>query len=399
MELQILTPDMMEVTKGQDLVFEVEAFLEEGFEFRRNVINGKLEMRFKDEDVWRALTDEVLNTIVIKAREEGVGGDSSPRKVIEEYLHSMAVSNYNPIANYLDGIGEWDGNDHVSSLFNRLPGVSDEMKAYLRIWIRSMVAHWLQMDCQHGNETVPVLIGKQGCGKSTFALRLLPESLRCYYLDHINFGNKFDSEMALTHNLLVNIDEFANMGVSQQGKLKQTLSKVKVNGRPIFGSSQDDRLRYASFIATTNDTHPLCDQTGSRRYLCIRIPDGLLIDNLTPIDYGQLYAQVMYEIKESGAPYWFNTDEVERIQKANAPYFKTDDLETMLKACVRVPSSEEEGEWMKMGDICDRITRQYPSVMVTTSLKVKIGQTLKVLGCHTKRTAAGQNYQLVSLCA
>ena len=90
---------------------------------------------------------------------------------------------------------------------------------------------------------------------------------------------------------------------------------------------------------------------------------------------------------------------MERIQKANAPYFKTDDLETMLKACVRVPSSEEEGEWMKMGDICDRITRQYPSVMVTTSLKVKIGQTLKVLGCHTKRTAAGQNYQLVSLCA
>ena len=125
MELQILTPDMMEVTKGQDLVFEVEAFLEEGFEFRRNVINGKLEMRFKDEDVWRALTDEMLNTIVIKAREEGVGGESSPRKVIEEYLHSMAVSNYNPIANYLDGIGEWDGSDHVSSLFNRLPGHED----------------------------------------------------------------------------------------------------------------------------------------------------------------------------------------------------------------------------------------------------------------------------------
>ena len=123
------------------------------------------------------------------------------------------------------------------------------------------------------------------------------------------------------------------------------------------------------------------------------------IDNVTPIDYGQLFAQVIYEINVSKAPYWFNTDEVERIQKANAVYFKTDDLETMLKACVRVPSSEEEGEWMRMGDICDRITSQYPSVMVTTSLKVKIGQTLKVLGCKSKHTTKGQSYQLVSLSA
>ena len=32
------------------------------------------------------------------------------------------------------------------------------------------------------------------------------DHLRQYFLDHINFANKFDSEMALTHNLFVNID-------------------------------------------------------------------------------------------------------------------------------------------------------------------------------------------------
>ncbi len=389
-----------EMTGNQMLVFEVEAYLEENFEFRRNVVSGKTEYRAINCEEWTILTEEALNSIVREAKKHGIGDDKSPRQDINEYVMSNAVKRYSPVCDFLDTLPKWDGQNHIAGLFNRIPGMTTETMGWCAVWFRSMVAHWLQMDSQHGNETVPVLIGRQGCGKSTFALRLLPESLRSYYLDHINFGNKFDSEMALTHNLLVNIDEFANMGVSQQGKLKQTLSKQKVNGRPIFGKSQDDRLRYASFIATTNDTHPLCDPTGSRRYICIRIPDGLFIDNVTPLDYGQLYAQALYEIRETEAPYWFNANEVERIQQANAAYFKTDDLETMLSACVRVPSiDEEDGEWMRMNDICDKITKQYPTVMVTTSLKVKIGQTLKVLGCSTKHTNKGQCYRIVPLCA
>ena len=47
----------------------------------------------------------------------------------------------------------------------------------------------------------------------------------------------------------------------------------------IFGRAQEDRTRFASFVATTNNRHPLKDATGSRRYICILIPDGQLIDN------------------------------------------------------------------------------------------------------------------------
>ena len=43
-------------------------------------------------------------------------------------------------------------------------------------------------------------------------------------------------------------------------------------------------------------TPPLQDSTGSRRYICIQIPDGQLIDNTGEIDYGQLYAQVVFTI-------------------------------------------------------------------------------------------------------
>ena len=387
-------PDMMEGTKGQDLVFEVEAFLEEGFDFRRNVINGKLEMRFKDEAEWRALSDEVLNTIVINAREEGVGGDSSPRKVIEEYIHSMAVSDYNPIANYLNGIGEWDGADHVSSLFNRLPGVSDEMKGYLRIWLRSMVAHWLQMDTQHGNECVPVLIGEQGCGKSTFCNRLLPPELRSYFFDHINFTNRFDLEMALTHALLVNIDEFNIVTPSQMAKLKQNLSKVKVNSRPIFGRTTEDRKRYSSFIATTNERHPLCDPTGSRRFLCIEIPSGEFIDNDSPIDYAQLFAQILSELRQVGTRYWFTRDEENRIQDLNTPFLKTDDIDVMVASSFDLEKSESEGQWMSGSEVIAVLCRNYSQLKSDSGLKLRLGKALRYLGCKAKHTKRGQEYLL-----
>lgn len=51
--------------------------------------------------------------------------------------------------------------------------------------------------------------------------------------------------------------------------------------------------RYAS--AMTNNHHPLHDPTGSRRFLCIELPSGQRVNNETPIDYEQLYAQILAE--------------------------------------------------------------------------------------------------------
>ena len=358
--------------------------------------------RERDETIqknWKVLTPEAINSIVRRAKMMGIGGKKSPRQDIIEYLTSEDIPLFDPIRAYLESLPKWDGKNHVAALFSRIPGLTSEQLAWCATWLRSSVAHWLQMDMLHGNEAVPVLIGQQGCGKSTFAVRLLPEQLRMYFLDHINFGNKFDTEMALTHNLYVNIDEFANMGATQQAKLKQLLSKVKVNGRPIFGKSQDDRPRYASFLATTNDEHPLCDPTGSRRYICLHVPNGEYIDNGSPIDYGQLYAQVIYELKEEQTPYWFTNDEVARIQERNHPFFKTDDLETMLKSCFRMPADDEEGKWMVSSEVFDVLHAQYPILVGNMSMKVKIGQALKFLGCKSKHTKHGQAYQLIARAA
>ena len=398
----------MMIESGSDFSL-VESFLDEYYLFRRNILSGKTEyliikkddeseLEEKDGD-WKVLTNNAFNSIVRHAKRLGIGENKSPRQDIDEFINSEEVPVYNPIKEYLESLPKWDGQNQVAELFGRIPGLTSEQLNWCSIWLRSAVAHWLQMDMLHGNEAVPILIGQQGCGKSTFAVRLLPEKLRQYFLDPINVGNKFDSEMALTHNLFVNIDELANMGASQQGKLKQTLSKVRVNGRPIFGKSQDDRLRFASFLATTNDEHPLCDPTGSRRYICLHIPAGEYIDNSSVINYDQLYAQVMYELCHQQTPYWFTNDEVARIQQKNLPFFKTDDLESMIRNCFRVPEGEEEdeGKWMNCSEIFQVLHEHYPMLMSNLSTKIRIGQSLKLMGCKMKHTKKGQAYQLIEL--
>ena len=369
----------------------VEQFLSDNYQFRRNILNGKVEYltinaeQSDSQPVWRTLTPEALNSIVRKAKQEQIT-KNSPKTDIQEVIYSDATPVYDPISEFLMHLPKWDGQNHLAKLFSRLPGISSEQLDFLIIWFRSAVAHWLQKDKLHANESVPTLIGSQGCGKSTFIARLLPPELQEYYLDHLNLSNKFDKEMALTNNLLVNLDELDAIRPSQQAALKQTLSKIKVNGRTIYGSSQQDRPRYASFVATTNNPHPLSDVTGSRRFICIEIPDGQYIDNAGEIDYEQLYAQLVYEVNELKAPYWFTNEQVARIQELNQNYTDEKDITEIIEACFRKPNEGEKVKAMNCTQMLELISKEYPSLKKTVSTKVHLGLAMKDLGFeHTER--------------
>ena len=380
-------------------VLIIEQFLNDNYRLRRNMLSGKVEFKMRAEVTadYRPLTQEALNSIIIRALREGLDDECNPKADITMYVNSEEVRMYNPVLDFLNDLPKWDGQNHVAKLFSRLPGLSSEQLAFLAVWLRATVAHWLQLDTLHGNEVVPVLIGAQGCGKTTFLRRLLPCQLRAYYLDHLNLSNKFDKEMALTNNLLVNLDELEAIRPSQHATLKQTLSKNKVNGRPIFGKAQDDRPRYASFVSTTNNPHPLTDATGSRRYICMTIPKGQLIDNAGDIDYEQLYAQVLYEIRELNAPYWFNNEEVTRIQQLNLAYMQQKDIAEMVKVCFRKPKEGEKVKSMNTTEMLEIIRDAYPNVAITTKAKVELGRALVSLDYEHKSHSNVAYYKAVPL--
>ena len=380
----------------EDSQLPAEYFLEQHYNFRRNVLSGMVEYKKADEpdEKFSRLTSEALNTIYIMGMRE-MPDVSELKADIKTYVESSIPPVYDPIRQWFDALPQWDGKDHLTDFLNRIPGMTEEQLGFMKTWMRSVTAHWLGIDDEHGNETVPLLIGNQGCGKSTFCLRLLPSSLRQYYLDHFNLTNKFDKEMALSGCLLICLDEIDQYKAGQMAELKQALSKVKVNGRKIYGKTIDERKRYASFIATTNNRHPLKDLTGSRRYLTIEIPDGELIDNQQEIDYEQLYAQLLHEVREEKMRYWFTNEETLRIQELNIPYQESVDLEAMIEHFYRKPMPGERGNSITSLEIRKALQTEYPEIAMSNLTSEKIGRALKELKVKKTRSSKGVAYSLV----
>ena len=158
---------------SQEKTLAVELFLNESYRFRRNILNGKVEFAILPKETganpsgasneaelnYRPLTQAALNSIVIRAKREQVIEKGSPKAEITEYVQSEEVPEHNPVQEFLHSLPQWDGQNHVARIFGHIPGITSEQLNYLTIWLRSAVAHWLQMDMLHGNECVPTLIG------------------------------------------------------------------------------------------------------------------------------------------------------------------------------------------------------------------------------------------------
>ena len=123
----------------------------------------------------------------------------------------------------------------------------------------------------------------------------------------------------------------------------------------------------------------------------------MMIDNLSPIDYDQLYAQVMYEIMEKQIPYWFTNTEEERIQMMNQSFTKEETLAGMLTNCFRLPTEEESGNWLTLPQVIENMQSTYPKLKNDQSTRIKMGLALRQMGCVPKETNRGFKYQLVEL--
>ena len=332
-----------------------EQFLRERYELRYNILKKTTEFRPKPSanktiyspplgggaggevvggevvggGAFLPLTDRDLNLMTTEQLKAGGQSWSYGMKLC---IDSASVPTYNPVTDYLDSCPPWDGHDHIGDLARRVPTDYEQWQPFFHRWMLAMVAQATGRCTDHGNAVVPMLIGQQGTRKTTFCKMILPRELRDYFMDDVKMDNAEQVERVLGRMWLVCIDEYNSKTVREQAKIKRLLTEKDVQVRRMCSDQYTLTPRMASFIATTNEQQPLCDPTGSRRYLCVEVSG--IIDTDSPLDHRQLYAQALHEL-DNGHPWHFTKDEEEAIMAHNSHYQLRTAADELLTACFR----------------------------------------------------------------
>ncbi len=423
------------VPPSMSLVLRLDEFMNRRYFFRTNEMSGGVEYldRSMIQFVYKPYTTKVRNSICLEAQQEGLNVWD---KDIDRYVNSDRVPIYHPIDHFLGNLPAWDGKERIRALAGRVPCDNPIWGDLFYRWFLSMVAHWMELDSEHGNSTTPLLVGGQGCGKSTFCLNLLPPVLRPYYTDSIDFGNRRGAELALHRYALINIDEFDSVKSSHQSFLKHILQKAVVNTRLPYQSASRNLRRYATFIATSNNydlltksSHQsflkhilqkavvntrlpyqsasrnlrryatfiatsnnydlLTDPTGSRRFICVEVKGR--IDYAQPIDYDQLYAEAK-ELLRRGERFWFTPEEEALITENNRDFQQQPAEEQLFLRYFKIAEDIEEAKPLLASEILDMIAEKQPGFNITKTMILNFGKLLKRNSVPNKRTMRGTCY-------
>ena len=326
---------------------KVKDFFDRRYELRYNVMKQTEEFRPKGVDYhpWQPLSERDIRRL---GQEEMMDCGAAWPIDIEQYARSSLSRDYNPVHEFLAGCGTWDGRrDYIGQLARRVPCSHPAWERLFHRWFLGMVAGWLGRSRDYGNAVVPLLVGRQGCRKSTFCKLLLPHSLREYYIDDLKLDSAEQAERVLSRMALVNIDEYNAKTDREQAKIKRLLTERDVQVRRMRSDQYLMLQRMASFIATTNERQPLTDRTGSRRYLCVEVTGT--IDTVSPLNYQQLYAQALYEL-DHGEAYYMSPEEERMMEEYNVQFQNCSTAEILLASYYR-PAPRKKAYFMRAVDI------------------------------------------------
>ena len=378
----------------QLFVMQMDEFMKRRYEFRFNQLTSQVECRQRNsfDFYFRPVGKRLMASIAMNAQYEGI---KLWDKDVARYLNSDRVPVYHPVEEFIYGCPRWNGKDYIGELAGRVPCNNPHWSQLFRRWFLGMVAHWRGLGKNHANSTSPILIGPQAYRKSTFCRLILPPCLQAYYTDSIDFSRKRDAELYLNRFLLINMDEFDQIGVNQQSFVKHILQKPVVNTRRPNASAVEELRRYASFIGTSNHKDLLTDTSGNRRYIGIEVTG--VIDVVRPVDYEQLYAQALAALYHNER-YWFDEEEEAILQAGNQEFEQSPAIEQLFLVYYRAAEDKEEGEWLLAVDLLQRI--QKASKMKFSPGAVNyFGRILRKLGVESRRKTHGVYYHVVAVCS
>ena len=296
-----------------------ENYLNDRYDIRYNEVSDMLECKKIDSS--GALDFTVMDNEANLYVEMQKARIKISKANLKELLSSDFVPKYDPFRTYFEGLPETvfdpfeiDIIEKTSNFIKVKPSDRERFnRQFKKMLVRTIAC---ALDPKVFNKQIFTLVGfDQNTGKSSFMRWLCPEKLKGYYSENVSFDDK-DSNLAITENFIINIDELASLQKQEVAKLKSFISKLDDKSRRAYGARAIRRLRRASFVGSTNNGDFLTDTTGNVRWLCFII-DGIDWNYQKEVEIDQLWSAA-YDLYKSGFNYEMTREEIEENEKKNS---------------------------------------------------------------------------------
>lgn len=168
----------------------------------------------------------------------------------------------NVVQEFLNALPAWDGVPRLDTLFVDYLGAEDTeyVRAVARKSFAAAVARAMQPGVKY--DTMPILAGPQGIGKSTL-LRVMGGA---WFSDSLNTFEGKDAYELIQGSWILELGELNGLTKAEMNVVKQFLSKVADIFREPYGRRTAEHPRRCVFFGTTNEAEFLRDKTGNRRF-------------------------------------------------------------------------------------------------------------------------------------
>lgn len=339
---------------------------------------GSGELAFNEMDLAPALDGQPLTPERLSSfreRCERLKGLRFSNEDIHQAVLQVAHERpFHPVRSYLLGL-EWDGEARLQDLATLISAECTPLnRAMLRKFMISAVARAIKPGCKV--DTVLILVGAQGIGKSTF-FRVLGGP---FFSDTaITPGDK-DSLLAL-HSAW--IFEWAELESYQRARSATSVKAFISSGedlfRPPYARATGRFPRSCIIVGSTNDDTFLTDPTGGRRYWVLRA--GRVDVETVQAERDQLWAEAVNRFLEGEA--WHLTPEEEaQLREVQVEHEVEDSWESSV---LDFASARPAGVTTK--EILENLGK--PVAMQTRADTMRVGAVLTRAGFTKLRCSVG----------
>ena len=238
---------------------------------------------------------------------------------------------YHPIKEYLEALPEWDNITRVETLFIDYFGAADT--SYTRAVSRKSMVAAVARIYHPGTkfDSVPILNGPQGIGKSTFFAKLAGD----WFSDSLTLTGMRDKSgpEKLQGYWILELGELAGMRKADVETVKSFISRVDDKYRASYGVSVESHPRQCIIVGSTNaESGFLRDITGNRRFWPIPVSGSSRKKawQITKEEVAQIWAETLV-LYHNGEKLYLEGEDAALAVAEQADAMETDEREGLVR--------------------------------------------------------------------